>query len=341
MRRFYRELKNVARPNDPLSFPFGEEDFLKESEWSARPLRVLEKYFFYPLSLRRLSAQSAGCHLLDHSYLFCAPWIKGRLTGTVHDIFPLSPWGSLSLSPQQIARFQRNLSYIDRLEKVICVSRFTAQEVMTILKVPAEKIFVNPPGVNEIFFNDSAEAAEDAFIRSIPTSRYILLVGTGDPRKNLASVPEILSRLPAKYRSDLSIVRAGPALSPKSVAGIGHALGPNRLFYREPSDSELRLLYQKAALLLFPSVYEGFGLPVAEALASRCPVVAARNSSLTEAGGAETLYFKTDDFAEAAANIIKIFEEPERVQHMREQGRLYVRQFQWRSHLDRLIEIVT
>ena len=150
-------------------------------------------------------------------------------------------------------------------DRVLAVSEFTKREAVELLGVPAERVTVIGNAVDPVFTPDGPSAEGD----------YVLAVGTLEPRKNLRRVAEAASRIGAELR----VVGA---------RGWGGVDTPGWL--GEVPDEELAALYRGARVVAFPSLYEGFGLPVLEAMASGAPVVTSTGGATEEvAGGAAVL----------------------------------------------------
>lgn len=146
--------------------------------------------------------------------------------------------------------------------RVIAVSEFTKRELVDLLGLDEGKIRVVPNGVEEVFRPNGPRAEGD----------YVLAVGTLEPRKNLA-------RIAAAVDGELRVVGSagwGGVEPPANVTWLGRV-----------ADEELAALYRGARCLVYASLYEGFGIPVAEALACGCPVVTSRDSPMAELAGAD------------------------------------------------------
>jgi glycosyltransferase involved in cell wall biosynthesis len=191
---------------------------------------------------------------------------------------------------------------------VIAVSEFTKRELQELLDVPAEKVRVIPNAVGEPFTADGAAGAGD----------YLLAVSTLEPRKNL-------DRLVEGYR------RAGLNGLPLLVAGAAgwggvRVAGDGVRWLGEVDDEDLARLYRGARAVAYVSLYEGFGLPVLEAMACGAPVVAARNAPLEEvSGGAAVLVDPLDPDAIAAG----LHEAIDRRDELRPLGLARARVFDW------------
>ncbi|MBA3843037.1 MAG: glycosyltransferase family 4 protein [Actinobacteria bacterium] len=149
--------------------------------------------------------------------------------------------------------------------RLIAVSEFTKSELVSLLAVDAGKIRVIPNAVEDVFSVDGPRADGD----------YVLAVGTLEPRKNLARIARAVD-------GELRVVGA------KGWGGIDPP--PNVTWLGDVTDGELAALYRGARCLVYASLYEGFGIPVAEALACGCPVVTSRDSPMAEiAGGSAVL----------------------------------------------------
>ena len=206
---------------------------------------------------------------------------------------------------------QRVLPRVARAaSRLIAVSEFTKRELVDLLDVPPTKVRVIPNAVGEPFSADGDAAAGD----------YVLAVSTLEPRKNLP-------RLVEGYR------RAGLNGLPLLVAGASgwgdvRVEGDGVRWLGEVKDEELARLYRGARAVAYVSLYEGFGLPVLEAMACGAPVVAARRGALEEvAGGAAVLVDPLDPDAIAAG----LHEAIDRREELRPLGLARARVFDWRK----------
>lgn len=203
------------------------------------------------------------------------------LVVTVHDLAVLR-------HPEAFNRWTRTYSplvvpHVLRVaRRVIAVSDFTRRELIELLDVPDEKIRVVPNAVEAEFRRDGP-AAE---------GHYVLAVGTLEPRKNLSRLVE------AARRSDIELRVVGArGWGGVEVGGNGvHWLG-------EVSDTELARLYRGALCLAYPSLYEGFGIPVLEAMACGVPVVTTRGTAMEEVADGAAVLVDTRDPAEIARGI--------------------------------------
>jgi glycosyltransferase involved in cell wall biosynthesis len=173
--------------------------------------------------------------------------------------------------------------------RVIAVSDFTKRELVDLLGVAPDKIRVVPNAVEDIFTPDGARAEGD----------YVLAVGTLEPRKNLARIAEAVD-------GELRVVGA---------AGWGGVRAPgNVTWLGDVPDDELAALYRGARCLAYPSLYEGFGIPVAEALACGCAVVTSRDSAMSEFAENDATYVDPLDVASIREGIARAAApEPRRV----------------------------
>jgi alpha-1,3-rhamnosyl/mannosyltransferase len=187
-------------------------------------------------------------------------------------------------------------------DAVVAVSAFTRDELVALLGVPVDRIRVVPNGVDPVFTAEGPAAEGD----------YVLAVGTLEPRKNLAAAVEA-ARL------------AGVDLRVAGAAGWGEVAAEG--WVGEPTDGELAALLRGARCLVYPSLYEGFGLPVLEAMACGTPVVTSRGGATEEVAGGAAVLVDPRDPASIAAGI----EEAERRREsLVEIGRARASMFTWR-----------
>jgi len=225
---------------------------------------LARELWWYPFRLSRLGGDADVLHCPTY-YGPLRPRVPTVVT--VHDLAVLRHpqafprWTRLYV-PQAVPRVLR------AARSVIAVSEFTASELESLLRVPREKIHVVPNGVDDTFAPDGPRA----------DGQYVLAVGTLEPRKNLARAIEAARRIGV----DLRVVGA------RGWGGV-EAHGANVTWLGEVDDAELARQYRGALCVVYPSLYEGFGLPVLEAMACGTAVVTSAGGATAEVGGAAAL----------------------------------------------------
>lgn len=224
--------------------------------------------------------------VLHHSDWMYPPQRGGVRATTVHDLVPLRfpEW------VQGRTRRMHSAKYRDlrRCDAVFANSAFTAREVVELLGIPAERIHVAYPGVDPVFRAEGAKAELGG--------PYVLSVATLEPRKNLRVLVDAFRGL---ARDDLRLAVVGaagwgeqPSLDDPRIVRLGFV-----------GDEELARLYRGASAFVYPSRFEGFGIPIVEAMASGVPVVASSHESMDEAAGDAALRADPES-AEAFADAI-------------------------------------
>lgn len=169
---------------------------------------------------------------------------------------------------------------------IIAISENTRSDAVRLLKLPEEKIQVIYPGVSEEFFQVSWEAAQQVRERYALERPYVLFVGTIEPRKNLSTLLEAWQALPAEWRREYELVLAGPlGWDDVSVLKRLRSTGLGARYLGYVPEADLPALTACATAFVYPSLYEGFGLPVAQAMAAGVPVITSAVSSLPEVTG--------------------------------------------------------
>jgi glycosyltransferase involved in cell wall biosynthesis len=228
-------------------------------------------------------------HFSDWMY---PPQRGGVRATTIHDLFPLRypDW----VHPQTHRMHARKYAHAaKKCDLVVVNSEFTAGEVVELLRFPRERICVASPGVGPLFRPDGPRRELDG--------PFVLTVATLERRKNLETLLSAMT-LVREGRPELRLVAVGapgwqgPSLDAEGVLSLGYV-----------DDEELAALYRGAEVFVYPSRFEGFGMPIVEAMACGTPVVASAHPSLDEASGDVALRAhpeKPDEFAEAIARAL-------------------------------------
>ena len=206
--------------------------------------------------------------------------------------------------------------------RIASVSHYSAQLLSETYGISAEKIIVAVNGFEHAL---SWQADHSDVADRFPMSKdFVLLVGSLAQHKNWALITQIAREI---NRLGLQIVAVGSGGNEFNQSGaIDTACF---LMLGRVSDDDLAWLYQNARMMLFPSIVEGFGLPLVEAMACGCPVVSSNTSSMPEVAGSAAVLLSPAQPDDWLAAIRKLYADPESLDAMRETGREQVRQFSW------------
>lgn len=234
---------------------------------------------------KRISGEKLDLiHATDH----VIPVVRNLpLVSTVMDVIPLTNPEWLRTSTASSFKQYAWKQVAKQSDHIITISEFSKQEIAKTLDFDTEKISVVPLGVNEVFFRRIDHIDIDTVLNKYGLSRecFFLNVGTLQPRKNVARIIAAMEQLPQEIRLNYPLVIVGKngwgneelSSKIKKAEAQGWCKWLKRI-----SDMELRALLQSSTAMIFPSLCEGFGLPVLEAFASSTPVIASNTSALPE-----------------------------------------------------------
>ncbi len=216
--------------------------------------------------------------------------------------------------------------------KIVTVSEFSRQELVRCLGVHADSVAVISEGADHM----DAIVPDPSVLNRFPSGRFVLVVGNLAAHKNLAAVSELAAQLAAR---DVRLVITGGLASGAFQAAQHHKLPQPACYIGRVSDSALKSLYQHATCLVFPSLYEGFGLPAVEAMACGCPIAAANIPALRETCGDAAQYFDPLSPADIAAQVCRLVDDEALRSGLRHAAQHHVRRFTWDKAANALVGI--
>lgn len=261
------------------------------------------------------------------------PWWRGPSVVTIHDLIVMTHPDHYRgrLNARYAAATIR--SSARRADRILCGSQATRGELATHLGADPAKIEVTPYGISEVFFADEGKAA------AAPESAYLLYVGTFESRKGIEIAYEAFRRLRAEGRSVRLVLAGQPGW------GMGSLLGelegdPGVDIEIGPPDRRLAELMRGALALVYPSRQEGFGLPVAEAMAARCPVIASDLAPIREFGQDVPLYAPVGDPEAIAEHVRGLMGDPHATDVRRDHGARLASRMRWGGVAERTARVL-
>lgn len=230
-----------------------------------------------------------------------------------------------------------------RSARVLTVSEASKRDILRYFDIPPEKVVVVYNGIDERF--SVPPAAEDvARVRERYQldQRFVLYAGTIKPHKNLIRLIHAFHELRASGFDDVSLLISGDEISKLPAlrrAVHEHKLHKHVRFLGHLPDEMLAILYRLAAVFVFPSLYEGFGLPPVEAMASGTPVVTSNVSSLPEVTGDAALLVDPYDVDSIVDGLSRVLSDPALAQTMRQKGLVRAREFSWERSVGRTLAL--
>jgi len=264
-------------------------------------------------------------HGLTHEIPFNFPSSQVKSVVTIHDlIFLRLPYLYHAIDR---AMYRKKIRYSCSVsDRIVAVSKQTAMDIMDFFDVSEDKIDVVYQGCNPMF-NRVIPQVEKEILRMkyvLPNS-FMLYVGTIEERKNLLTLLKAMH----SGKIDYPLVVIGKATSylNKVIEFIERHSLINIIFIDIVQNQDLPGIYQLADLFVYPSIFEGFGIPILEALYSKVPVITSKGRCFAEAGGSSTIYIDPNNVEELAAAIRKVLWDTKLQEHMKEEGYRYAGNF--------------
>ena len=253
------------------------------------------------------------------------------IVATIHDLAPLR---FAERYPREARlTFKRGVSFAAReAARIICPSEFIASEVRQLLRVDPDRLRVVPHGVSlpKVDPFDAQTFVESRGIRE----PYVLWIGTQEERKNVLGVLEAFARV-ARERPDVCLVLHGPQgwLGESVAEGIRKRGLAGSILVSEGglTRRELAWIYSRASVFVLPSIYEGFGLPVLEAMASGAPVVTSDRAALPESAGDAALLVDPTNADMIGTAVLRLLGDASLRDELVAKGRERATAFSWRA----------
>jgi len=249
---------------------------------------------------------------------------------TIHDVAPLDhpEWFS-----SRFANWYRWLipRLVKRVRRIITVSNFSKTRLLELTGVEEARIIVIPNGVNARFFSRSAAEIESVKRRlGVATPRYLLSLGSIEPRKNLPTLLTAWSRCQPLLGEDMTLVIAGGRGARRIFRGVATThLPPQVCLLEAVSDEWLPALYSGSTAFIYPSIYEGFGMPVAEAMSTGSVPIVSNCTALPEVVGGAGLLIDPLNVEELADAVLKICDDDTLRRGLSNQAKVESARFRW------------
>jgi glycosyltransferase involved in cell wall biosynthesis len=325
--RYARELIDALGRVDSLN----EYEILlpcQEHPFIARP-NMRYRAVHFPLVRRRFWEQVAPLlvgryDVLHFPYDSAVAWKRGKFVSTIHDVKPL-------LFPQLRRRVNVNRrieqwlvgNRWQKIDHVITISEHSRQDLLRHAPLRSDQVTVTPLGLDAQRF------------RPAPRHRgqrpYVLCVAGSDPTKNVGDLVEAYAKLSEPLHGQFDLLLAGDVCKREDIrAAIDRlTIGSRVKLVGRISDDDLIAYYQQATVFVFPSLYEGFGLPVLEAMGCGCPVICSDRSSLPEVVGDAALLIDPNDSNQLVSTLTRVLESPSLQEALRTKGLARAAQFSW------------
>lgn len=291
---------------------------------------------FIPISYRTLFPNGADLSIF-FNYIV-PPRISGRVITVVHDLTYIRYPETMKKS--NLEHLKQGIAYsISRSDKIITVSEFSKREIQELLAVPEEKIEIvyNAPSLS-----DETADYSDICQKFCIHGDYILFLGTIEPRKNIERLLRAFDWMKCAYQIPHQLVLAGGKGwqdTPIFQTAKSMKYAKDVIFTGYVSSEEKNALYQNASVFVFPSIYEGFGIPPLEAMCHGCPVVCANAASLPEIVGDAAELIDPMDEKSIASGILRVLSDRSYQEELMKRGHCQARKFSWERSAKQLTNI--
>jgi len=330
---------NIYLRNNPLpDLPSENKYFRYQLVWG----KFLWSQIFLPLNLffkRQTDVFFSPAHYVPRYY-------SKPLIVTIHDLsYFYYPDEFLKKDLYKLQNWTKHA--LLKAKKIIAVSKATKKDIVKFYKIPDDRIEVIYNGYQKTQIsnaesqmskkNGSTEIKNFNLIK-----KYILFVGTLQPRKNIITLIKAFKKFYASHQEFKLIIAGRKGWLYDEIYDQVNQIGlKNEVIFTDYiSDKELIELYKKAFCFIMPSFYEGFGIPILEAMSFNCPVIASFASSLPEIGGDACLYFNPNDENDLLDKINNLLENESLRNELINKGKERIKLFSWKSCVEKTLAVI-
>ena len=340
----------VSRDRDNSYFLLGDPKKVSEVASLPEKFQIVEwgdtkDSWWRHVKLHQL-LQAYGVDLFHIPHLGIAPLVPCRYLMTVHDVadFLYGPGPGF----RQTLKLRLVRRSLERASRIVAVSHATKQDIENLFRIPADKILVVENAIDERFIHSSRrEERRLALERYQVTDPFLLYVGSAKPQKNLPRLIEAFAVVKGELLEHpvfrkLKLLIIGDELS--EHPDLRRTVVRTRMqehvrFLGFLPIETLRVFYQAAEVFVFPSLYEGFGLPPLEAMSQGTPVVTSNVSSLPEVVGDAAVLVHPENVFDIARGIQQVLLDPEMRQELRQRGQLQLARFSWDRSIGQMLDL--
>ncbi len=312
-----KENKRLSFINDTITFVRSPQSLIN---------RTLKSYWRSKSIVRDLFQNKIDIyHGLSHELPLGIEKTNIKSVVTIHDLIFIRYPHLFSTIDRKIY-YKKFKSACERANSIIAISEQTKQDIIDFFFIPAEKIKVVYQGCNQIFQKTITEnkKQEVRIAKKLP-NKFLLYVGSIEERKNLLTLLKTLKELPSHK---LVIIGNGKAYKIKCLRYIAKNNLSERVTFLTNLDlEEMAAIYQSADMMIYPSIFEGFGIPILEALFSKTPVITTKGGCFSEAGGKASKYINPLSVTEMKTAILDIEKDSDLNKKMKEEGFKHAQNF--------------
>lgn len=266
------------------------------------------------------------------SFSGCGPLNYSNHIMTIHDV-------SHERHPEWFSKnYWRFYGYMmprigKKAHAVITVSEFSKREITDVLNIPSEKLHVINCSIPAYHHDDAVSLDSESEV----TERYIISVSSFDPRKNFLRLAEAFNKLEDK---SLKLYIVGMQFKAFNTPDLQKLVSENIILPGYVDDDELRALYKNALFSIYPSLYEGFGIPPLESMANGCPVVASNIDAISEVCSDAVLYIDPYNVNDIANKMKKLADDTPLRDALRQKGYDQIKKYSWQKSAIKALELI-